>query len=137
MNGIDQQTSRQGKPVILLVDDDDGVREFLACSLEFAGYRVIQANSGHDAIAKYTEHEQEIALVLSDIVMPGLFGDQLALRLLDFRPTLKIVLMSGNPPNSLETAFTLVEGKNFLRKPFSIEDLSLCLTAQLQHSSVN
>jgi CheY-like chemotaxis protein len=107
---------------ILLVDDDDAVRAFLAMSLTVAGFKVVQANSGPAAIQAFNELE-EVHLVLTDMVMPGLFGDQMALRLWDSRPDLPIIFISGNAPEALESEVVLDEGRNFLRKPFSIEDL--------------
>ena len=119
--------------LILLVDDDDMVRDFLAHCLRAAGYSVIQANGGHDAIHKFHEHSSRIQLLLTDIVMPDLFGDQLALRLVEINPGLKVVMMSGNAPDSLETGIPIEEGKNFLRKPFLIDELRECVDYQLHH----
>src|SRR3954470_1573774 len=117
---------------ILLVDDDLSVREFLGQCLIAAGYKVIQAASGHEAVTLFEKQQDKITLVLSDIVMPGLFGDQLVLRLIEIRPSLKYILMSGNPPASLETGLPLEPGKNFLQKPFSIAELRQCIDHQLQ-----
>jgi two-component system cell cycle sensor histidine kinase/response regulator CckA len=118
--------------LILLVDDDLSVREFLGQCLQAAGYKVIPAASGHEAMAIYEKQQEQINLVLSDIVMPGLFGDQLVLRLLEIRPDLKYILMSGNNPASLETSLPLEPGKNFLQKPFSIQELRQCINHHLQ-----
>ena len=65
--------------------------------------------------------------------MPDLFGDQLALRLVEINPGLKVVMMSGNAPDSLETGIPIEEGKNFLRKPFLIDELRECVDYQLHH----
>ena len=123
------------KGLILLVDDDDMVRDLIARCLQAAGYHVIQANGGHDAIRKFREHASSIQLLLTDIVMPDLFEDQLALRLLETKPELKVVMMSGNSPESLETELGIQEGRNFLRKPFLLDELRDCIEHQLhQHS---
>ena len=117
--------------LILLVDDDLAVREFLNQCLQAAGYKTIQAGSGFEAIEVFQKEQDKITLLLSDIVMPGLFGDQLVLRLLEIRPNLKYILMSGNTPASLETALPLEPGKNFIQKPFSIHELRSCIEHQL------
>jgi DNA-binding NtrC family response regulator len=127
--------SRVEPGLILLVDDDLSVREFLGQCLQAAGFKIIQASSGHEAIAVFEQNRDNIYLLLSDIVMPGLFGDQLALRLVDFKPSQKVILMSGNTPGSLETEVTLEPGKNFLQKPFSIQELRECIAHQLQLQS--
>ena len=116
---------------ILLVDDDQAVREFMAFSLRRAGYEVTEAASGEDAFVKFQEMKGVFDLLLTDMVMPGLFGDQLAVRLLELKSGLPIIFLSGNPPASLEPGVVLEEGKNFLRKPFSIADLNNALEAQL------
>ena len=121
---------------ILLVDDDLSVREFLGQCLNSAGYKTIQASSGHDALTIFEKQHETISLILSDIVMPGLFGDQLVLRLLERRPNLKYILMSGNSPASLETGLPLEHGKNFLQKPFSIVELRQCIDNQLQLQAI-
>jgi DNA-binding response OmpR family regulator len=121
--------------VILLVDDDTPVREFICQCLEVAGHRVLQARSGREGIEVFRDNRHEITLVLTDIVMPALFGDQMALRLLEISPHLKIIFMSGNTPGSLETGIQLEIGKNFLQKPFSIQELRECIHFQQQLQS--
>jgi two-component system, cell cycle sensor histidine kinase and response regulator CckA len=116
---------------ILLVDDDAQVREFTALSLSRAQFSVIQAHSGEAALEIYERRRNEIDLVLTDMVMPGLFGDQMALRLWETNPHLPIVFMSGNPPEALEAGINLELRKNFLRKPFTVEDLMETIKGKL------
>ena len=115
---------------ILLVDDDEDVRAFVALSLRVSGYRIYQAGSGEEALRVFADHGNEIELLLSDVVMPGMSGDKLAVQLLARKPSLKLVLMSGNPMSTIKSAIPLEEGSNFLQKPFSVIDLRECL-AQL------
>src|SRR5687768_11544927 len=117
---MDLETSAE-TGLILLVEDDLSVREFLAQCLEAAGYEFLQAGSGQEALDLFRKEQDRISLLLTDIVMPGIFGDQLALCLLERKPSLKVVYMSGNNPNSLQVGTPLTMGKNFLQKPFSIE----------------
>jgi len=115
----------------LLVEDDLSVREFVGECLAATGHKVLQARSGSEGIEVFKKHQSEISLVLSDIVMPGLFGDQMALRLLELNPALKVILMSGNTPTSLESGIPLKAGENFLQKPFSIQELKDCIQRKL------
>lgn len=109
---------------ILLVDDDRQVLIFIAEVLRSAGHAVIQATSGEEALRLFNASAEEIDLVFSDIVMPGMSGDQLIALLLKERPGLNYVLMSGNPVASLKTAVPLKEGDNFLSKPFPMQAIT-------------
>jgi two-component system cell cycle sensor histidine kinase/response regulator CckA len=120
------------KKTVLLVDDDADLRLVTAETLRMGGYHVIQAASGEEALRIFPEFQSEIDLLLTDVVMPGLFGDELVLRILRQEPDLKFVLMSGNPPSSLEAEFPLEEGVNFLRKPFSMSQLKEVMELQFQ-----
>ncbi|HTG44201.1 MAG TPA: response regulator, partial [Verrucomicrobiae bacterium] len=102
---------------VLLVDDDHDVRTFVGQSLEIIGYHVVHAASARQALAQFEKHRSEISLVLTDMIMPGDSGDLLALALLIRDPELKVIFMSGNPPDLLGSRVELVAGRNFLQKP--------------------
>lgn len=108
---------------ILLVDDDELVREFTARSLVKSNFTVIEAASGEAALKIFQLRREEIDFVITDMVMPNLFGDQLALRLWETDPSLPVLFISGNPPEALEGGVLLQSGKNYLRKPFAIDEL--------------
>ena len=106
---------------ILLVDDDKDVREFLGQVLLTEGYSVIQASSGHQAWERFVQNQDDFDLVITDIVMPGLLGSDLAARILEIKPYMKFLFISGNaPPKSM---LEMIEGKNFLSKPFKVSEL--------------
>ena len=106
---------------ILLVDDDKDVREFLGQVLLTEGYSVIQASSGHQAWERFVQNQDDFDLVITDIVMPGLLGSDLAARILEIKPFMKFLFISGNaPPKSM---LEMIEGKNFLSKPFKVSEL--------------
>ena len=107
----------------MLVDDDETIRELLGRSLEQAQFKVITAKSGNEALWRYGLQGDEIDLVVTDILMPGLFGDQLAVRLWEQEPTVPILFISGYPPENLAPGVTLELGRNFLRKPFKVAEL--------------
>lgn len=104
----------------------------MALALRNVGFNVVQADSGKAALGIFEQDPNRFHLLLTDMVMPGLFGDQLATRLLEIRPGLKVIFISGNAPDALEAGFALEEGRNFLRKPYALEDLKLALEHQLQ-----
>jgi DNA-binding response OmpR family regulator len=113
----------EGSKTILLVDDDELIREFIGRSLAQAHFKVVTAKSGKEALWLYGLQGDEIDLVVTDILMPGLFGDQLAVRLWEQVPTLPILFISGHPPEDLAPGVTLELGQNFLRKPFKLAEL--------------
>jgi two-component system, cell cycle sensor histidine kinase and response regulator CckA len=117
-------SSGDSEPVgtILLVDDDKDLREFLYQHLLHCGHSVLQASSGMEAIDRFRRNP-EIDLLISDIVMPGMSGDQLVMKLLEVKPELPVLFISGNAPNQIQSVIPLEEGRNFLRKPFSLEML--------------
>ena len=77
-------------PTILVVDDDREVRNVVSAFLTAAGYKVVAAASGSEALAAFLQHST-IAVVLSDIVMPGMSGPELCDRLLRMQPKLKVL----------------------------------------------
>jgi two-component system cell cycle sensor histidine kinase/response regulator CckA len=100
---------------VLLADDEPTVRIVVEKILRSAGYQVIATNSGAEATDRAEKHAGEIDVLLSDIVMPGVSGVDLAKRLQKSRPETKVLLMSGYFPEELE----FLDGWKFLRKPFS------------------
>jgi two-component system cell cycle sensor histidine kinase/response regulator CckA len=116
---------------ILLVDDDKDLREFLYQHLLLCGHSVLQAGSGAEAIERFRGNP-EIDLLLTDIVMPGLPGDQLAAKLIEKKPSLPALFISGNAPNQVRSVVPLDEGRNFLRKPFSLENLTNAIASLLK-----
>ena len=106
---------------ILLVDDDKDVREFLGQVLLTEGYSVIQASSGHQAWERFVQNQDDFDLVITDIVMPGLLGSDLAARILEIKPYMKFLFISGNAPP--KSKVEMIEGGNFLSKPFKVSEL--------------
>lgn len=117
---------------ILLVDDDKDLREFLYQHLLHCGHSVLQAGSGHEASDRFRRHINDIDILVTDIVMPGYSGDQLAVKLAQQKPGLPVLFISGNAPNHLQSVVTLREGDNFLRKPFSLETLERAIVRLLR-----
>src|ERR1051326_6202702 len=114
----------RGTETILLVEDEDPVRRLGRSILQRHGYRVIEASSGLEALSLWNLHSTEINLLLTDVVMPdGITGHELARRLRQARPGLKIVFTSGYDPDKLDLESAISEGIHFLQKPYSVEKL--------------
>jgi CheY-like chemotaxis protein len=119
---------------VLVVDDEPPIREFAARVLENAGYRVTTAGDASQAIASVREHGAP-ALLLADLKMPEMDGDELAARLRRSTPDLKVLYLTGYPQTLFDHRGILWEGEAFLEKPCSPAELrqavSLLLFDQL------
>ncbi len=117
------------RETVLVVEDEDAVRQLAVESLERGGYVVIQASSGEDALRVADAFEDTIHLLLSDVVMPGIKGPELATRLRAARPSIRVVLMSGYAADVV-TNDNLREAA-LLSKPFSPRVLTNAVRAVL------
>lgn len=111
-----------GSEIILLVEDDPGVRTFASMTLTRFGYQVIQAADGDEAI-RVAATAGPIDLLLADVVMPGLSGGDLAERLRENRPRMAVLHMSGYANAAILDYGVLTPGTAFLSKPFKPADL--------------
>jgi CheY-like chemotaxis protein len=116
---------------ILLVEDDEDVRDYVQFVLRQAGYCVLAADDGDQGLHVVETHDAEIHLVLSDIVMPGMSGPEMAAQARARRPELKVLHMSGYPGETFTRHNTVVPGTLFLQKPFSVETLTQAVRAAL------
>lgn len=112
-----------GNETLLLAEDDESVRALGKEILERAGYRVIEAVDGEDAVAKYIAHREAIRLALLDAVMPRMRGKEAYREMLMLQPDLKAVFISGYAPDMLSGIGMVDEGIDFLSKPVSQEAL--------------
>ncbi len=103
---------------ILLVEDEPAVRALFAVALRQAGYQVLEARNGTEALAVFAEAREEIKLLLTDIRMPYLGGTELAAKLLKEKPELRLLYISGYP-----TRLQLGPNSALLQKPFVRADL--------------
>jgi DNA-binding NtrC family response regulator len=104
---------------ILLAEDDEVVRRYLETVLRRAGYEIISVSSGADAVSAGGQPDRPIDLLISDVVMPGLPGPEVANRLMAVHPRMKVLFLSGYPAQPTEYDRTPVERADFLQKPFS------------------
>lgn len=112
-----------GEVTILLVEDNDMVREMVQEMLTDVGYTVLVAPDPHHAIDLLDSSTDQIDLLVSDVVMPGMNGPELYEQLVVQIPALKVVYISGYPINPSLRGGTLEEGVNYLQKPFTAEAL--------------
>jgi PAS domain S-box-containing protein len=112
-----------GTETILLVEDEANLRYLARQFLEKQGYRVIEAADGAVAMQIAVAHEAVIHLLLTDVIMPGMNGRELAQRISEIRPNVKVLYMSGYTENVIGRNGTLDAGVRLLQKPFTLRDL--------------
>jgi CheY-like chemotaxis protein len=113
----------RGGETVLAVEDNKDVRRMAAQILRRQGYRVLEAANGGEALLVCEKLKEEIHLLLTDVVMPGMSGQELAQRLSFLRPEMKILYMSGYSDDSIVSYGILNEKVDFIPKPFSLEAL--------------
>jgi hypothetical protein len=113
-----------GKENVLVVEDQPEVRKYAAAALQAYGYRVIQAENAGEALALCERESERIDLILTDVVMPNISGKELANRLEQRWPGIKVLFMSGYTDNAIMQNGVLEEGAEFIQKPFSPDQLA-------------
>jgi CheY-like chemotaxis protein len=108
---------------VLVVEDDGPLRAILARALSGAGYRVLAAASGQEALELAAAHLDPVDLLLTDVVMPGMNGRQLAERLAASHPSLPVLYLSGYTDEILGPQGVLAPGLDLLHKPFTTAEL--------------
>ena len=113
----------QGTETLLVAEDDEIVKSFLARILERAGYSVITARDGEDAVVKFKENMDDISLVITDVVMPKKNGKEIFEEIKKIRPEMKVIFISGYSADIIHKKFMIQEGVDFITKPFMKNDL--------------
>lgn len=123
-----------GSETVLLVDDEPLIRDLAATVLRLRGYKVIVAESGSAALLLWPEIRDQVNLVLTDIAMPdGVSGTELAQRLKEDKPGLRVAYCSGYSSGKSAGQLDLKEGVNFLPKPYSVNALLDMVRSALDH----
>ena len=117
------ETAAGGSETILLVEDSDSLRELGREILEEHGYKVIEASSGAAALEALARHTGSLDLILTDLVMSGMSGRELADQVTRLRPGTKVIFMSGYTDDALGHHGVLETGTAFVEKPFTIDGL--------------
>jgi len=124
-------TFYHGDETILLVEDDDKVRKLVRRMLTQLGYKVLEASHGLDAVGVAGKHDGRIDLLLTDVVMPKMSGQEFAERVAAVRPDIEVVFMSGYPGGMTSGHVTLDQSEFLLQKPFDKDALGRILRQAL------
>ena len=113
-----------GSETILLVEDEESVRQLVRDTLTAKGYKVLEADGGEAGVALSARHSGKIQLVITDVVMPGVGGPEMVKQLSASRPEIKVLYLSGYTEDSIVNDGSIESGTAFLQKPFSLQNLS-------------
>jgi CheY-like chemotaxis protein len=121
----------QGNETILVVEDEPSLRNIVSAILKGLGYSVLVGESGEDALRASSEHNGPIHLLVTDVVMPGIGGRELADRLTQARPELRVIYMSGYTDDSVIARGVFANDIVLLQKPIASADLAQRVRAVL------
>jgi PAS domain S-box-containing protein len=123
---VEQRTAVRvrGSETILVVEDHDGVRGLIVGTLELCGFQVLHAADGAGALLQAQQHERTIDLLLTDVIMPGMNGKEVAARLTAVQPGVKVLYISGYSGELIAHRGVLDAGVDYLPKPFTPEALA-------------
>ena len=119
----DQPGSRMGHTKVLLVDDEEGLRTLMAIALEDAGCTVFQAADGEDGMAQFRRHADELDVVVLDLTMPRMGGDEVFRRIRASHPQMHVILCSGYTEEDISRQFDGLGLSGFIEKPFAPSEL--------------
>lgn len=112
-----------GSETVLVAEDESAIRTVIQRSLERAGYTVLMAANGDEALAILDKHSAPIHLLLTDMIMPGMNGSELAARARERRPGLRVMFLSGYTASTARNGHGIGADEHFLQKPFGTETL--------------
>ena len=110
--------------LVMVVEDEEAILELAQSLLESIGYSVLAAGSPQEALRLANKKNIKIEILMTDVVMPGMNGKELANQLLVLYPEMKVLFMSGYTSNVIAHRGVLEEGVNFITKPFTLPDLA-------------
>jgi two-component system, cell cycle sensor histidine kinase and response regulator CckA len=119
-----QQSELGGSETVLLVEDEESVRELVHVTLASRGYRVLEAENGEAGLRAAANCKDHIDILITDVVMPGISGRELAKKLVAIRPDLCVLYLSGYTEDSVITNGPLEQTTSFLQKPFTLQNLA-------------
>jgi two-component system, cell cycle sensor histidine kinase and response regulator CckA len=117
-------SAQGGTETVLLVEDDSSVRGLTRTILEKRRYRVLEASSPQAALSMVDNYGGLIDLMVTDVIMPDMYGPELAALIRSRRPEIKVLYMSGYTDNAIVSQGVLNDGMQFLQKPFTVETLA-------------
>jgi CheY-like chemotaxis protein len=131
-----QQKDPAGSETIMLVEDNEEVRQLTYIVLNRLGYQVLVASDASEALTAIIAHSGRIDLLLTDVVMPGLNGRELYQECLKHYPQLEVLYMSGYTNNIIAHRGVLDQGINFIQKPFSVGALAAKIREILEYKKI-
>jgi PAS domain S-box-containing protein len=124
LNPTASSLAPSGTETLLLVEDEDHVRNLMAESLRMSGYQVLTAASGIEALELLDRLDGEVHLLITDVVMPRMSGPQLAAQVKLAQPKAKVIFISGYPDHADRARNLDLNGSVFLQKPFTVDSLA-------------
>ncbi len=124
----------KGRETILLVEDNDQVRNLAREILKRQGYTILEARDGREALALATSREGPLHLLLTDVVLPGMNGRELYDEAVRLHPELRVLYMSGYSEDVIAHRGVLDEGVRFIQKPFSVQGLAARIREALERT---
>ena len=118
------QSEAGGCETVLLVEDEESVRELVRVTLVSRGYKVLEAENGERGLHIAESYKEHIHILITDVVMPGIGGRELAKTLLAMRPGICVLYLSGYTEDAVVTQGALGPGTGFLQKPFTLQNLA-------------
>ena len=119
-----QESEKGGCETVLLVEDEESVRELVRVTLISRGYKVLEAENGESGLRIAEATKGPIDILVTDVVMPGMGGRELAKRLVALRPGTSVLYLSGYTEDAIVTQGALSPGTAFLQKPFTLQNLA-------------
>jgi two-component system, cell cycle sensor histidine kinase and response regulator CckA len=129
------QAAAGGSETVLLVEDEESVRELVRETLKTRGYKVIEASDGIAGMRVSEEYQGNIEILITDVVMPGMSGRELAKRVAAARPNIRVLYLSGYTEDAIIHEGALEPGTGFLQKPFTLQVLARKVREVLQGES--
>jgi CheY-like chemotaxis protein len=130
-----QQNEMGGSETVLLVEDEESVRELVRVTLTSRGYNVLEAENGECGLRIAEEYKEHIDILVTDVVMPGIGGRELARKLLLLRPGISVLYLSGYTEDAVVTPGALGPSTAFLQKPFTLQNLAKKVREVLRSNS--
>lgn len=121
----------ESKKTILVVDDEPEVRKLVGAVVNQSGYIALTADSGEHALTLVKKQKDPLALLITDVVQPGMSGPMLADRLTALQPELKVLYISGYDNTHVVQKYVVEKGHALLTKPFNLDALRAKMTALL------